>query len=64
MKCCLELGHKLLSIVYIFLVGKESSCKNIKVEDADGYEIPSDKEFQRYMRNKEQPELRNFRDTR
>ena len=31
--------------------------QNIKVEDADGYKIPSEKEFQRYMIKKEQPEL-------
>ena len=41
----------------VFVVQTESNCKTIEVQDADGYEIPSDKEFQRYIRDKQQPEL-------
>lgn len=41
----------------MLIVQKESNRKKIEIQDADGYEIPSDKEFQRYIGSKEQPEL-------
>jgi hypothetical protein len=38
-------------------VGAESNCQKIEVQDCDGYEISSDKEFQRISSKKEQPKV-------